>query len=95
MRRLFADAHYLEEWPSDLQLGALNPHSPVTRISWFAATAYCRQKTSPYQQLISGNLPFMITATLIDAEGLIVEQQIDVNHEAKPLVDKAFKLLNK
>ncbi len=37
----------------------------------------------------------MITATLIDAEGLIVEQQIDVNHEAKPLVDKAFKLLNK
>lgn len=44
VKRLFADAHYLEEWPSDLQLGALNPDSPVTRISWFAATAYCRAK---------------------------------------------------
>lgn len=44
IKKLFADAQYLEEWPSDLTFGTLNPHSPVTRISWFAATAYCQTK---------------------------------------------------
>ena len=44
IKKLFADNQYLEEWPSDLKFGTLNPLSPVTRISWFAATAYCQTK---------------------------------------------------
>jgi sulfatase modifying factor 1 len=43
VRRLFADAQYLAHWASPDALGpdAL-PDQPVTRVSWFAARAYCR-----------------------------------------------------
>jgi formylglycine-generating enzyme len=42
-RRLFADGEYLSHWATDLSLGpqAL-PEQPVTRVSWFAARAFCR-----------------------------------------------------
>jgi formylglycine-generating enzyme required for sulfatase activity len=41
--RVFADAAYLEYWPSDLDAGPDNRRQrPVTRVSWFAARAYCR-----------------------------------------------------
>jgi formylglycine-generating enzyme required for sulfatase activity len=40
--RLFADASYLATWASDLDPGPQNPPAaPVTRVSWFAAKAYC------------------------------------------------------
>ena len=40
-----ADSHYLEDWRSDLDPGASAPGAaPVTRVSWFAADAYCRWK---------------------------------------------------
>lgn len=40
--RLFADARYLEHWAGPLQLGPVaRPRQPVTRVSWFAARAYC------------------------------------------------------
>lgn len=44
-RRLFADGEYLSHWASDLSLGprAL-PDQPVTRVSWFAARAFCRAR---------------------------------------------------
>ncbi|MDX1455789.1 MAG: formylglycine-generating enzyme family protein [Gammaproteobacteria bacterium] len=43
--RLFAGAGYLGHWADDLELGdkAL-PEQPVTRVSWFAATAYCESR---------------------------------------------------
>jgi formylglycine-generating enzyme len=43
VRRLFADDQYLVHWQSDLEFGAsVDPQSPVTRVSWFAARAYAR-----------------------------------------------------
>lgn len=41
--RLYADAEYLSHWSGDAELGpqAL-PEQPVTRVSWFAARAFCR-----------------------------------------------------
>ncbi|HUM16901.1 MAG TPA: formylglycine-generating enzyme family protein [Thermoanaerobaculaceae bacterium] len=40
-----ADSHYLEDWASDLDAGNSVPaDAPVTRVSWFAASAYCRWK---------------------------------------------------
>lgn len=39
---LFADSAYLQSWKSDRALGRLNPRSPVTYVSWFAAKAYCK-----------------------------------------------------
>lgn len=41
IKKLFANISYLNEWPSDLDYGKLNPNSPVTNISWFAAKKYC------------------------------------------------------
>jgi sulfatase modifying factor 1 len=38
--RLFAERGYLAHWAGDLDLGDIDPESPVTRVSWFAATAY-------------------------------------------------------
>lgn len=43
--KLFTDAHYLEHWAGDLDLGdgsKLLPDGPVTNVSWFAARAYAR-----------------------------------------------------
>ena len=40
--RLFADEKYLSHWKGDVELGdAALPDQPVTRVSWFAAKAYC------------------------------------------------------
>ena len=38
--RLFADEGYLAQWRGDLDAGT-SPNQPVTRVSWFAAKAYC------------------------------------------------------
>ena len=42
---LFTDAHYLEQWRGDLELGDASrmlAEGPVTNVSWFAAKAYAR-----------------------------------------------------
>jgi sulfatase modifying factor 1 len=40
---VFAEPRYLEHWSGPLSLGpAALPEQPVTRVSWFAADAYCR-----------------------------------------------------
>ena len=40
--RIFADANYLRNWRGDLVPGKnAPPNSPVTYVSWYAATAYC------------------------------------------------------
>ena len=40
--RLFANSNYLFDWQKDTTLSTnLDPYSPVTMISWYAAKAYC------------------------------------------------------
>ncbi|MDZ7721101.1 MAG: formylglycine-generating enzyme family protein [Balneolaceae bacterium] len=40
---IYADSGYLKHWKDDLDPGEnVKPYQPVTRISWFAANAYCR-----------------------------------------------------
>lgn len=42
--RLFVDGAYLSHWRGDLELGGdAAPDAPVTFVSWFAASAYCRK----------------------------------------------------
>jgi formylglycine-generating enzyme required for sulfatase activity len=50
---IFRDARYLSHWPGADALGEDNaaPNRPVTRVSWYAARAYCRE--------IGGRLPTM------------------------------------
>lgn len=41
-KKLFVDKNYLAYWTGDLEFGGENfAHSPVVRVSWFAARAYC------------------------------------------------------
>lgn len=45
MKRLFADAAYLQHWRGDLDPGNTDTGvRPVTFVSWFAAKAYCAWK---------------------------------------------------
>src|SRR5690606_9578240 len=42
VKSIFADAGYLANWKGNLQLGEnMEPNSPVTNVSWFAAKAFC------------------------------------------------------
>jgi formylglycine-generating enzyme len=41
---LFADEGYLRHWASALEPGAAIARQPVTRVSWFAASAYCEAR---------------------------------------------------
>lgn len=50
IKPIFAEAHYLDHWPSDLTWGdPSHGRQPVTDVSWFAAEAYCESqgKTLP------------------------------------------------
>ena len=46
VKRIFADASYLQHWHSDLtpNYQGYQAESPVTQVSWFAAMAYCRSQ---------------------------------------------------
>ncbi|KQB37542.1 sulfatase-modifying factor protein [Flavobacterium aquidurense] len=41
IKGIFADKSYLSYWESDFDFGNINPKTPVTSISWFAAKKYC------------------------------------------------------
>lgn len=41
---VFADAGYLRHWRGPLTLGPADAAAPVTRVSWFAAGAYCESE---------------------------------------------------
>jgi formylglycine-generating enzyme required for sulfatase activity len=41
VRRGLAEARYLEDWLTDLDIGRGTDRQPVTHVSWFAARAYC------------------------------------------------------
>jgi formylglycine-generating enzyme required for sulfatase activity len=42
VRRVYADASYLADWPSATDAGSSDARRlPVTQVSWFAARAYC------------------------------------------------------
>jgi formylglycine-generating enzyme len=42
--RVFADEQYLRHWQSALEPGVEILQQPVTRVSWFAASAYCEAR---------------------------------------------------
>ncbi len=42
--RVFADREYLAQWTDALHFAMGAERQPVTRVSWFAATAYCESR---------------------------------------------------
>ncbi len=41
---LFGDSQYLAHWSGPSELGAAGRNQPVTRVSWFAAEAFCESE---------------------------------------------------
>ena len=41
---VFAEGGYLSQWAQAQALGEARPQQPVTRVSWFAAQAYCEAR---------------------------------------------------
>lgn len=65
---VFADGRYLGHWQGPLELGdqAL-PAQPVTRVSWFAAQAYCESEGARLPSWLEWERAASASATLADA----------------------------
>ena len=67
---IFADDAYLSHWaePTVLGAGAL-PQQPVTRISWFAAQAFCESEGARLPSWYEWEYAAAADATRVDARG--------------------------
>ncbi len=67
---LFADTGYLSHWPSATELGGKAlPSQPVTRVSWFAAQAYCESENARLPSWIEWERTAAASDTVADARG--------------------------
>jgi formylglycine-generating enzyme required for sulfatase activity len=67
---VFADAGYLSHWSAVAALGAnARPGQPVTRVSWFAAQAYCASEGARLPGWYEWEYAAAADATRADARG--------------------------
>lgn len=62
----FADSGYLADWASPTSTGDLDPRAPVTRVSWFAADAYCAARGDRLPTVDEWELAAQASATSVD-----------------------------
>jgi sulfatase modifying factor 1 len=67
--RLFVDENYLSHWGGARDLGAAGPAQPVTRVSWFAAKAYCEARGARLPTEREWELAALASDTAADADG--------------------------
>lgn len=68
VKKLFADANYLNHWKNDTTLADdMLPNSPITNVSWFAANAYCKSTGSRLPTLDEWEYVAMADPNEIDA----------------------------
>jgi formylglycine-generating enzyme required for sulfatase activity len=66
--RVFAEDTYLSQWAGDTQLGPdARPEQPVTRVSWFAASAYCAARHARLPTEAEWEFVARASASAIDA----------------------------
>lgn len=85
---VFADGRYLSHWEGPLEPGdqAL-PGQPVTRVSWFAAQAYCESEGARLPSWLEWERAASASATLEDARKDPAWRQQMLDWYAKPSRD--------
>ena len=82
---LFADAGYLSHWQSADTLGTTaRPNQPVTRVSWFAAQAYCESENARLPSWIEWERAAAASAEVADARGDAAWRKQLLDWYAKP-----------
>lgn len=83
--KLFADESYLAHWAGPLSLGeSASPDQPVTRVSWFAARAYCEDEGARLPTWYEWELAAAADATRADARGDPAWRQRMLDWYARP-----------
>jgi formylglycine-generating enzyme required for sulfatase activity len=82
---VFADSQYLSQWQAPDALGAdALPAQPVTRISWFAAQAYCEAEGARLPSWIEWERAAAASDTVADARGDAAWRRTLLDWYAKP-----------
>ena len=82
---LFADVGYLSQWSSADALGAKAlPDQPVTRVSWFAAQAYCEAENARLPSWIEWERVAAASDHVADARGDAAWRKQLLDWYAKP-----------
>lgn len=85
---VFADASYLSHWQSGEVLGAAAlPDQPVTRVSWFAAQAYCEAEDARLPTWLEWELAAAASDTVADARGDAAWRRTLLDWYARPSSD--------
>jgi formylglycine-generating enzyme required for sulfatase activity len=86
--RLFADPQYLTHWQAPAELGAgVRPMQPVTRVSWFAAKAYCESRGESLPTWYQWEYAAAASETRADARGDPAWRQRILDWYAQPSTD--------
>jgi sulfatase modifying factor 1 len=82
--RLFADDQYLSYWASAVEPGAGIANQPVTRVSWFAASAYCEARGARLPTWYEWEYAAAASATAADARRDPAWQQTVLSWYSRP-----------
>ena len=90
---VFASADYLSHWQAPTELGTQAlPLQPVTRVSWFAAAAYCESQQARLPTWVEWELAAAASGTSHDARTDTAWRQRILDWYARPL-DKELAMV--
>lgn len=83
--RVLADADYLTHWAGPLDPGSTGAEAPVTRVSWFAADAYCEAQRARLPTWYEWELAAAASTSLRDARSDPAWRQQLLDWYARPV----------